>query len=329
MTTCAVRWRPSGGRGEFEFVPADALLDREIVVDFGALNLRITAEVRGVSAQGKPRLRKFEKNNRAKFHLPQLVMGVAALPEPARSDPTGSVSFPLENKSFVMDEMDFDVVEDDGLIVVLEPLRVSVLHTAFQVQLGDRLTALANDIANADQIKALYPALAAAILNHADAIAVGVNSTNIRRTADELIRLKSEAFGLTNAGSATTLIEAAAQQPVEAEEVSGKEGRLLTRIHIYKERDRKFANRARDHYRKANGGKLSCVCCGRTPVDTYGAGGDRAIEAHHLIPIEELQPDSITLVKDMAMVCAICHRVIHSRKPCLSIDEVKALLGNK
>ena len=84
MTTCEVHWRPSGGRGEFEFVPADSLMDRAIVVDFDHLNIRIDAEVSGRSAQGKPRLRKQEPNNRRKLHLPQLVMAVAALPEPAR-----------------------------------------------------------------------------------------------------------------------------------------------------------------------------------------------------------------------------------------------------
>lgn len=328
MTTCAVRWRPSGGRGEFEYVPADALLDREIVVDFGPLGVRIKAEVRGVQAQGKPRLRKFDKHNRKKFHLPQLVMAVAALPEPARSDLHHGVTFPLENKSFVMDEMDFDVIEDDGLTIVLEPLRVSVLHTNFQVQLGDRFAALAGDIASASAIGKRHPALEKAIIAHRDAVSAAVNDIAIRHTADDLIRLKSTAFGFTNAGSALKLLEAEGQTPVEAEELSGKEGKLLTRIHVYRERDRAFAKRAKDHYRKASGGKLVCSCCDTVPVEIYGEErGERAIEAHHTVPIEELQPDSVTLVSEMAMVCATCHRIIHSRKPCLTISEVRALLG--
>lgn len=49
------------------------------------------------------------------------------------------------------------------------------------------------------------------------------------------------------------------------------------------------------------------------------------LEAHHKVPIEELQPDSITPVTEMAMVCATCHRVIHSAKPCLTIEQVRAL----
>jgi len=71
------------------------------------------------------------------------------------------------------------------------------------------------------------------------------------------------------------------------------------------------------------------VACGTIPVDVYGQAGDRSIEAHHKVPIEELQPDSITPVTEMAMVCATCHRVIHSEKPCLTIDQVKGLLSAK
>jgi len=326
MTTCEVHWRPSGGRGEFEFVPADSLMDRDIHVDFDQLGIRIDSEVSGKQAQGKPRLRKKEPNNRDKLHLPQLVMAVAAMPEPARSDLLHSVQFPLENKAFVMDQMDFDVVEDDGITVVLSPLRVSILHSGFQVQLDDRLRAIAEDIANVATIRAKSPELADAVEAHAAEIAKGINSGAIRKTADKLIEVKSKLFGQTNAGSALTLVEADAKPEVEAEEISGKEGRILTRLHVYKERDRKFAKQVKDYYRHMNGGKLACVACGTVPVDLYGEAGDRSMEAHHKVPIEELQPDSITPVTEMAMVCATCHRVIHSVKPCMTIDQVKALL---
>lgn len=326
MTTCEVHWRPSGGRGEFEFVPADSLMDRDIHVDFDQLGVRIDSEVAGRSAQGKPRLRKRDPNNRSKLHLPQLVMAVAALPEPARSDLLHAVEFPLENKTFVMDQMDFDVLEDDGITAVLSPLRVSILHSGFQVQLDDRLRAMAEDVANIEAIRARSPDLAEAVEAHAAEVAKGVNSKDLRRSADRLIAVKSELFGLTNAGSAHTLVEADAKPEVDAEEITGKEGRILTRLHVYKERDRKFAKRVRDYYRHANGGKLKCEACDAVPVDVYGDAGDRSMEAHHKIPIEELQPDSITPVSEMAMVCATCHRVIHSAKPCLTIEQVRGLI---
>lgn len=328
MTTCEVHWRPSGGRGEFEFVPADSLMDRDIVVDFDQLGVRIDAEVYGKQAQGKPRLRKRSPNDRSKLHLPQLVMAVAGLHEPARSDKLGYVSFPLENKHFLVEQIDFDVLEDDGITIVLAPLRASILHSKAQFQLDDCLLALAKDIASVSEIASQDPDLAQAVSNHADAIAAGVNSSELRRTADALIAVKANRFGPTNAGAATSLLAAEAGPVVEAEEIAGKEGRILTRLHTYKERDRKFAKQVRDHYRHTCGGKLKCEACGMVAVDVYGKDGERAMEAHHTIPIEELQPDSVTLVEDMAMVCASCHRVIHSRKPCLTIEEVQALLSS-
>ncbi len=326
MTTCSVRWRSSGGRGEFEFVPADSLEDREINIFIEALNLTLPAEVRGVKAQGKPRLRKFEKDNRKKLHPPQLVMAIARLPEPAREDHHKPVTFPLENKAFVMDAMDFDVIEDDGISVMLAPLRVFILHTSFEVDLQDRFTAIAADLAGIDAIEHSYPLIADTITAHGYAVMAGVNSSELRQTADRYIKAQADHFGMTNAGSATELIKIERLPATDLEEeIVGKEGRMLTRLHAYKERDRGFAAKVRKHYKQKNGGKLYCVACGLKPELLYDDRGERCIEAHHIIPIEELQPDSVTRLDDMAMVCASCHRVIHSQKPCLTIDEVKAL----
>lgn len=326
METCSVRWRSSGGRGEFEFVPAETLADRNIHVLFEPLGITIPAEVYGVRAQGKPRLRKLDSNNRQKLHLPQFVMAVARLPEPAREDLTHAVTFPLENKSFVMDSMEFDVIDDDGIDVTLSPLRVTIRNSTFLIDLQDRLTAIANDVAGIADIAALHPDLAAAIIAHSDAVQAGVNDAAIRRAADEVIRLQQVIFGSTNVGSVTALEKAAELPETEEEEATGKEGRLLTRIHVYKERDRNLVRLAKKDFKAKNGGKLFCVCCGLDPVALYGADGERAIEAHHSTPIEQLQPDSITRASDLDMLCATCHRVVHSQRPCLTVDQVKALL---
>lgn len=328
MESVSVRWRPSGGRGEFEYVPADSLEEREISVFFEPLGLTILSEVRGVNlrSQGKPRLRKAEPNNRRKLHLPQLVMAVARLPEPRREDHHTPLIFPLENKSFVMDSMDFDIIDDDGITATLAPLRVSILHTDFAVDLQDRFAAIATDIASVTSVAARFPQVANAITDHANAIMRGENTSEIRAAADKYIQVQAEHFGMTNAGSATNLIKFESLPETDLEdEVTGKEGRLLTRVHAYKERDRKFSAMAKKHYKAKNGGRLWCVACDLRPESIYDSRGERCIEAHHKIPIEELQPDSITRVDDMAMVCASCHRVIHSRKPCLTVEEVRAL----
>lgn len=141
-----------------------------------------------------------------------------------------------------------------------------------------------------------------------------------------MISLKSKLFGQTNAGSATILIDAIAKPEVEAEEIVGKEGRLLVRLHTYRERDQRFVRMVRKHYRSQGGGELVCHACGCVPTQVYGPSGDSCMEAHHKIPIEELQPDSVTVVSDMVMLCASCHRVIHSEKPCLTVERVSELV---
>ena len=323
MVTCTVRWRSSGGRGEFEYVPADTLEDRFIELYFEPLNLTIPADVMGVKAQGKPRLRKADKNNRKKFHLPQLVMAVARLPEPMREDLLDSVAFPLENKKFVMDAMDFDIIVDDGITATLAPLRVSILHSEFKIDLQDRFAAIAADLAGIAPIMAKHPNLAQGIEAHGAEIMKGVNSTEIRKAADRVISLQASIYGMTNAGSTIRLEEFDSKPETDLEdEIIGIEGRLLTRIHAYRERDRKFASMAKKYYRDKSGGHLTCEACGLDPIDLYGPNGERCIEAHHKIPIEQLQPDSVTRVEDMAMVCASCHRIVHGQRPCLNIDEV-------
>ena len=329
MTPCSVRWRPSGGRGEFEFVPADSLRDRDISVDFEAFGVRIPAEVRGVHVQGKPRLRKFDSHNRRKLHLPQLVMGVVGLPEPARSIRSQSVTFPLENKAFVMKEMDFDIVEDDGLAVVLAPLRVSIVHSEFRVELVDRLRAIAEDLHAIVRIRAYNAKLADAIASHGAEVKKSINSSAIRSSANRMLDAKAELFGHTNAGSAIKLIDAMQKTPVEAEEITGKEGRLLTRMHSYKERNRRFAQRVREHYKSELGGQLVCEACGCIGAEVYGMIGEGCMEVHHKVPIEQLQPDSVSVVGDMAVLCASCHRVVHAKSPCLTIGEVRTLLGDQ
>ena len=129
MVNCVVRWRPSGGRGEYEVVPSQALAGRRVILRIDTLGVDIPAEVTGTISQGKPRLRKDQPNNRSKLHLVPLVMAIARLPDPAREDKTGTVDWPLENKSFVVSHMKFEIVSHDESSAVLRPVSAQVLHS--------------------------------------------------------------------------------------------------------------------------------------------------------------------------------------------------------
>ncbi len=43
--------------------------------------------------------------------------------------------------------------------------------------------------------------------------------------------------------------------------------------------------------------------------------GSDFIEGHHTVPISELKGEVKTKVKDVALVCSNCHRMLHRRRP--------------
>lgn len=57
----------------------------------------------------------------------------------------------------------------------------------------------------------------------------------------------------------------------------------------------------------------------------YGDRGADYIEAHHKIPLSELTGETRTRPSDLAMLCANCHRMIHAKRPWLTINELKEL----
>lgn len=326
MATCTVRWRPSGGRGEYEFVPSTSLADREVIVRIDALGVDIPAAVFGVMAQGKPRLRKQDSNNRSKMHLVPLVMAVARLPEPAREDKAAAVSWPLEDKGFIVSGMDFDIASDDGHTVVLRPLGARILHAEDKViDLRSRFAAIAKDFEpkRLAHLHGVNPPLAAALERHRDAIIAAENDIELRQAASEAMARQVETFGKSNLAAVST-VEDLPPTPLE-EDISGVEGRVLTRLHSYRERDKKLVKKAKAAF-KAKHKRLYCECCGIEPAKWYGPRGEDRIHAHHRTPVEELLPDTETKAEDLAMVCPTCHDIIHAKRPWISVEELHEFL---
>lgn len=66
MAEVQVHWRPSGGRGEYEHVPQDLLLGRNILIKpISVAGAVLTTDAWGRIKDGKPRLRREDPNNRA------------------------------------------------------------------------------------------------------------------------------------------------------------------------------------------------------------------------------------------------------------------------
>ncbi|MCO5235222.1 MAG: HNH endonuclease [Chitinophagaceae bacterium] len=110
----------------------------------------------------------------------------------------------------------------------------------------------------------------------------------------------------------------------EDDEISFPEGKEIYRLHKSKERNKELIRLAKERHLK-NDEKLSCQVCGFSFVNTYGEIGHGFIEAHHIFPISELTEETATKIEDLALVCSNCHRMLHRRRPWLTIDNLKAI----
>jgi 5-methylcytosine-specific restriction enzyme A len=71
-----------------------------------------------------------------------------------------------------------------------------------------------------------------------------------------------------------------------------------------------------------------CQVCGYQPPEELGNSGRRCIEAHHLTPFQDLdeRPRHLDPERDFAIVCANCHRLLHSEYPPLSSARLQGIL---
>ncbi len=105
------------------------------------------------------------------------------------------------------------------------------------------------------------------------------------------------------------------------DEVESEEGQILTRIHRYRERDTALVRRKKKSV-LAEKGHLRCEVCDFDFGSHYGKHGDGFIECHHTKPVSELQAGERTKLADLSLLCANCHRMIHRRRPWLTVEQL-------
>ena len=104
------------------------------------------------------------------------------------------------------------------------------------------------------------------------------------------------------------------------------EGKQALKKHLIRERNPKLIKRAKEIY-KLKYGKLSCQICGFDFEKEYGVIGSDYIEGHHTKPISQMHEGEETKIEDIAMVCANCHRMLHRKRPWLSLEELLKLMN--
>lgn len=79
--------------------------------------------------------------------------------------------------------------------------------------------------------------------------------------------------------------------------------------------------------KKAQGYK--CKACGFDFEAVYGVVGSQYIEAHHLIPISNLAGTKVQRdpIKDFAVLCSNCHRMIHRLEDTVDVQALTKLIN--
>ena len=101
------------------------------------------------------------------------------------------------------------------------------------------------------------------------------------------------------------------------------EGREVERRHKARERNQALIRRAKDKFKQKHG-RLFCQICRFDFSLEYGEIGNDFIEAHHTVPISS--GETKTKVKDIAMVCSNCHKMLHRKRPWLNMKQLKRLI---
>jgi hypothetical protein len=106
--------------------------------------------------------------------------------------------------------------------------------------------------------------------------------------------------------------------------ISATENRVVLRHHLRRERDPGLVA-AKKRYSKS----LACEVCGFDYADVYGDLGDGFCEVHHRNPLSSTEEVVETSLKDLAIVCANCHRMLHKPSTTISIETLRTILKNK
>jgi predicted HNH restriction endonuclease len=139
------------------------------------------------------------------------------------------------------------------------------------------------------------------------------------------ITVDPAAVELSSAGSLANKGHNTREFLQEVEEEEFPEGALLYRAHITRERNTRLLRCAKLRAKLLHG-HLCCEACGFDFFEMYGEVGEDYIECHHTVPVSDLTPQSRTQIRDIALLCANCHRIVHRRRPWLTLNELKRLI---
>lgn len=127
------------------------------------------------------------------------------------------------------------------------------------------------------------------------------------------------------------ILSGEAAYPTDVDEIDdpdheADESGYIVRVHKSRERSAALTRRKKEQVLKQEK-RLACEVCSFDFEAAYGELGASYIECHHTKPVAELKPGETTKLSELALVCSNCHRMIHRRRPMLSIEELRGTLS--
>jgi predicted HNH restriction endonuclease len=109
---------------------------------------------------------------------------------------------------------------------------------------------------------------------------------------------------------------------------SVREGGKKWVIHLRRERKPRIVRAKKRRVLKETG-KLQCEVCDFDFEEKYHALGKHFCETHHKKPIGTAQYEVETKLKDLAIICSNCHRMIHKTKPMMTIEQFRGFVKSE
>jgi predicted HNH restriction endonuclease len=105
---------------------------------------------------------------------------------------------------------------------------------------------------------------------------------------------------------------------IHATSFSAGEGRKKLVLHLTRER-----NPALVKSKKQSMSSWACEVC---HFDFNAAYGIDYCEAHHLVPLAQLDAEAETTLDMLVLLCANCHRIAHLRTPPYELSELRSMI---
>lgn len=127
----------------------------------------------------------------------------------------------------------------------------------------------------------------------------------------------------------TNLSKQKSPKALDLESCEFPEGEKIYKLHLSYERNNVAVRKAKKLHQAKHKGKLPCTICKFDFSEKYNEVGKDFAEVHHAVPISWYKKRQNTLLSDLVVVCSNCHRMLHRRRPCLTVQSLEKLLTKK